>query len=146
MICPKCEKETQGPDFCGHCGTAIRIRCKKCEEMEAIGCTYCRKEYKKIFTLRDSFVVSYALKDKRVLTQWGFSCACIVIGMLFTIDMEKHMLNSIFFISFLCLGSLFAATKASRTQRKACAAGEKIFIEQHPEYKQILECEERSKP
>ncbi|HBP01571.1 MAG: hypothetical protein UY41_C0007G0009 [Candidatus Moranbacteria bacterium GW2011_GWE1_49_15] len=45
MICPKCEKEATGPDFCGHCATPLKEKCSECGEMEPMGRKFCHAEY-----------------------------------------------------------------------------------------------------
>jgi hypothetical protein len=43
MVCTHCNKETAGPEYCGHCGRVLMVPCPECGEMEPIKRKHCLK-------------------------------------------------------------------------------------------------------
>ena len=58
-ICSKCQKETAGPNFCGHCGTALWEKCPECGQMELIDRKFCNKEREKFWNVITSYSIHY---------------------------------------------------------------------------------------
>ncbi len=131
MICSKCQKETAGPNFCGHCGTALWEKCPECGQMELIDRKFCNKEREKFWKDWSEAGSEKRLKKfARIVFYYYAAAGTLFIFLLF----NKYSINfiatcnllAILLILFLFLGRYFVFKKEK-----------KIFFEKYPHYEKF---------
>lgn len=151
MICPKCEKETQGPDFCGHCGASVTEKRSECEEIIELACERREEAERGYKTFKKTYPGINPLK----FTQ---SFSMIMLTMLSTLSSNCYLLYLLIshfepsvvsqedtgvilacgFVSFLIMMFLIFFV-CSRLDDLAEAYMKRKFISINPQYAQLKE-------
>ena len=126
MKCSKCNQETLGSDFCGHCGAPLKEKCPECGEMEKIGRKFCEKKLAESKALLQDFVDKNAQTFHYKQNPLGFylliSLAAFFVSVLFAYLLTQFIANIdyiseehtplLFILSFLlAYGSFFFLSK-----------------------------------
>lgn len=153
MICPECEKETYGPDFCGHCAAPVREKCGECGKMELIGKKFCATKIRSVENLLKAHKISGIWKyEFNIIPILLFGLLALLVFIFSQIYADKHAEDafaqtlapvSVLLIIVIMMPGAFLSEQIEKTRRKKLLDSFLSSNPNHPEYKQVLEREEK---